>query len=308
MENNVSVIIPAYKNTTLLLRNLQNNYPLIKDCEIIIINDDPSTPLKPYLKKYPDIKVIENEKNLGFSRAINKGIAIADRDYLLLLNTDVVIKQINLQKLMAVFIEKKQLFAVSFYQMQNAGIVSGKNRVYWQKGMFNHQRAHNLMSGITAWAEGGAGIFSKKILQQMGGFDSLYSPFYWEDIDLCYRAWKMGFEIIFDPETQVEHQHESTIGKYFTDKIKTTALRNQFVFIWKNITDKELIDEHLKMLPKVFLSLIKDTGFTAGKSFFQAVLLLPEILKKRQEQKKGYQKTDQEILAMFNNTSLRGTK
>jgi len=299
MEKNISVIIPAYKNTTLLLKNLQINYSFLKDCEIIIVNDDPQTPLKPYLKKYPEIKVIENVQNLGFSKTINLGIESAACDYLLLLNTDVVLKKINLERLQEVFSKSKRLFAISFYQIENNHQVSGKNRIYWEKNIFQHQKATDLKTGITAWAEGGAGIFDKKKLVSLGGFDPIYSPFYWEDIDLCYRAWKANFTIFFDPETQVYHQHESTIGRYFPKKIKTIALRNQLIFIWKNITDQELINAHRKNLLSIFFSLIKDSGLTAGKSFFQAVLLLPEILRKRQAQKKSYQKTDQEILEMF---------
>ena len=299
MKKNISVIIPAYKNTTLLLKNLQNNYLLLENCEIVIVNDDPQTPLKPYLKKYPEIKIIENIQNQGFSKAVNLGIKNATQDYLLLLNTDVVLQKIDFDRLLTIFSKNKELFALSFYQKENNGIVSGKNQIYWQNNFFQHKRATNLDAGITAWAEGGAGLFDKKKLLELGGFDAIYSPFYWEDIDLCYRAWKSGYTVLFDPETKVDHQHESTIGKYFSQKIKTISLRNQFIFIWKNITDQELINAHCKNLVKIYFSLLKDSGLSAGKSFFQALLLLPKILEKRKEQIKTYRKSDKEILKMF---------
>ena len=300
MKQQISVIIPAYKNTTLLLHNLQHNLPFLVGCEIIIVNDDPTTPLRPYLKKYPDIKIIESRQNQGFSKAVNLGIQQATGQYLLLINTDVIIQQLNLRRLLNSFTQDQELFAISFYQQEKAHIIAGKNRIYWEKGLFQHQRADNLEAGITAWAEGGAGLFDKEKMLKLGCFDPIYSPFYWEDIDLCYRAWKAGYFILFDPTAKTIHQHESTIGKYFSSKIKTVALRNQLIFIWKNISDKELIGSHRKNLGRIFFSLLKDSGLTAGKSFFQALLLLPEILKKRREQMKTYRVTDQAVLKKFN--------
>ncbi|PJE58197.1 MAG: glycosyltransferase family 2 protein, partial [Candidatus Portnoybacteria bacterium CG10_big_fil_rev_8_21_14_0_10_36_7] len=48
----------------------------------------------------------------------------------------------------------------------------------------------------------------------LNGFDELYSPFYWEDIDLSYRAWKTGYTVLFDPQVLVEHHHETTIRTF----------------------------------------------------------------------------------------------
>jgi GT2 family glycosyltransferase len=300
MNSQITTIIPVYKNITLLLKNLQLNYQFLKQTEIIIINDDPTNSIRPYLKRYSDIILLENTNNLGFGPTINQAVSFAQGSYLLLLNTDVILRQINLTKVLQFFTQCPQLFAVSFCQKEKNGQIAGKNKIFWHKGLIQHQRANDFTAGITAWAEGGAGIFSKEIFLQLKGFDPLYSPFYWEDIDLCYRAWKMGYQIIFDPQTQVDHQHEATIGKYFSQKIKTIALRNQFIFIWKNITDPVLIKDHQKNFPKIMLVLMKHEGLTAIKSLAQAILLLPQILAKRQSQKKDYQKTDQAILQLFN--------
>ena len=61
---------------------------------------------------------------------------------------------------------------------------------------------------------------------KLGGMDTLYSPFYWEDIDLSYRAWKSGYQILYDPNIIVEHHHESTIAKYF-DKKKVSDIQSK---------------------------------------------------------------------------------
>ena len=84
----ISVVIPVYKKTEEFLKNLEHNYPLLKGCEIIIINDDPSVSIKDRLKDY-GVKLIENQKNLGFAGAIDKGIRNAKHNFVFLLNSDV---------------------------------------------------------------------------------------------------------------------------------------------------------------------------------------------------------------------------
>lgn len=124
----------------------------------------------------------------------------------------------------------------------------------------------------------------------MGLLDELYNPFYWEDIDLSYRAWKAGYKILYDPTIKVEHHHESTIGKYFDkSKVLKIAFRNQMIFQWKNLTDKDLILKHLLSIPKFI--------FIPG--FFQALFMLPKILQSRKKTIKLFIKSDKEIVNQF---------
>jgi GT2 family glycosyltransferase len=133
-------------------------------------------------------------------------------------------------------------------------------------------------------------MFKRKLFIDLGLLDELYNPFYWEDIDLSYRAWKAGYKILYDPNVKVEHHHESTIGKYFDErKVLKIAFRNQLIFHWKNLTDKDLIFKHLLNLPKLI--------FVSG--FFDALIRLPKILKSRKKTIKLFKKTDREILDKF---------
>ena len=120
--------------------------------------------------------------------------------------------------------------------------------------------------------------------------DELFNPFYWEDIDLSYRAWKAGYKITYDPNIKVEHHHESTIGKYFDrSNILKIAFRNQLIFQWKNLTDRDLIIKHLFNLPR----------FVFFPGFFNALVRLPKILQARKKTVKLFVKSDREILDKF---------
>jgi GT2 family glycosyltransferase len=268
----ITVIIPTYKNKELLLNNLKHNLLFLNGCETIIINDNPDESLKSELKAFNQIILIENQQHLGFGPSINKGVAIAKNRYLMLLNSDVLINDEQYKKVIKEFEKNPKLFAVSFAQLEKNNTTVGKNTIFWQKGFMQHGRSNNLNKGINAWAEGGSCIIDKEKFVLLGGFDPIYSPFYWEDIDISYRAWKQNYEIIFDPNIKVVHHHESTIGKFFNKKqIFEIAFRNQLIFIWKNIEDRRLSINHWRyLLPTIILPIFKG-NLSYVKGFFNAL-------------------------------------
>ncbi|MFN4212341.1 MAG: glycosyltransferase family 2 protein [Microgenomates group bacterium] len=295
----ISIIIPVYKNYQMFYRFLEINKKFFDGCEVIVMNDYPLENISKQVKKiYPQAKVINNKKNLGFAGNVNKGVKLATRNYVFLMNSDVVLKDQSFKKSIDHFKKNKKLFAIGFAQVEKDGRIVGANRGFFQNGFINHSsrptpNSYQLTPNF--WAEGGASIFRRKLFVKLGMLDELFNPFYWEDIDLSYRAWKAGYEIKFDPKIVVEHHHESTIGKYFQQKkISRTAFRNQLIFHWKNITDKDLLIKHLINLPKKI--------FQPG--FFDALLLLPKILKARKKTIKFFKKTDKEILNNLKNNVL----
>lgn len=302
----IAVIIPTYKNKALLITNLKHNLKFIAKYEIIIVNDDPSESLKydlrPFFEKNLNLTLVENERNLGFAGAVNIAVLKTVNPYLMLLNSDVRLKDDSFKKALKFIKKDKSIFAVAFAQEEKTGEVVGKNIVYWRRGMFFHMSADNLSSGVNGWAEGGAALISKQKFVDLGGYDDLYSPFYWEDIDLSYRAWKTGNKIIFAPSVKVIHHHESTIGKYFSSNYtKSVSFRNQFMFIWKNITDRKLIFSHLIFLAfnLINIGLVK-RDFSLIRGFFLALGKIFTILKVRKNCAKLNKLNDTEVLELFN--------
>lgn len=295
---NLSVVIPTYKNKTLFLDNLRHNLPFLDQCEIIVVNDDPSESLKHDMSAFPQVHLIENKINKGFAGAVNVGVHAAKHHYVMLLNTDVKLRDTSYATALAQFAHGKSLFAVSFAQIEKNGKVVGKNKLFWKEGFLQHSRAENMYYGKTGWAEGGSCIVDRQKYKELGGLDELFNPFYWEDIDLSYRAWKKGYTIVFDPHIVVEHHHESTIGTYFSSRrIKTIAYRNQLMCIWKNITDETLLAKHNKALAKqLAVSLFTDFAFVNG--FVRALIKIPDIIKARKSL--STVRSDHELFSQFN--------
>ncbi len=275
----ISVIIPVYKNIDLFLKNLRDNLNFLEDCQVIVVNDDPSKSLEKDFTQFKKIILLENKKNLGFGQSVNLGVKKATGRFLFLLNSDVILEDKSYLNALNYFNDKK-VFAISFAQKEKDGSVVGKNKIYWQRGLYHHQKAEDLKFGNNGWAEGGASIIDKDKFLKLGGFDPIYSPFYWEDIDLSNRARKAGWRILFDPKILVTHHHESTIGKYYDKKqIKIIAYRNQLIFTWKNLSTAKLILEHLFFLPILIINHLIRGDYLLLVAFIKALAKLPQIKK-----------------------------
>lgn len=319
---NVTIIIPNYNGEQLLQKNLPKvveaaeyySKETKQAVEIIIVddcsNDNSIEYIKTQISKIEDtdqklktiIQFFQNDKNLGFSQTVNRGAKEAKGDIVVLLNTDVVPEKVFLNPLIQHFKDEK-VFAVGCMDKSiehGEIILRGRGVGKWQRGFLVHARGE-VDKTNTLWVNGGSGAFKKSIWDKLGGFDDLYSPFYWEDIDLSYRALKSGYKIIFEPKSIVIHEHEKGAikSKYSYSQIKTIAYRNQFIFVWKNVTDFNLIFLHIFWLPyHLFKSLLrKDLAFILG--FFNALIILPKIVKSRSKSKNFLKICDKKITINF---------
>ena len=83
---------------------------------------------------------------------------------------------------------------------------------------------------------GGSCAFDRRKFLELGGFDELLAPFYLEDTDLGFLAWKRGWKVLYQPASVVYHEHRGTIGKRFrNDYIQSVLQKNFLLFCWKNI-------------------------------------------------------------------------
>jgi len=305
--NLISFVIPNYNGKDLLEKNLPKLFQALQNWhdgyEIIIVDDASSDESVEFLQKnYPQIKLIIHKENKRFAISCNDGVAIAKGEIVILLNNDVVPEKGFLKPLLANF-EDKKVFAVGCKEksiIKGKIVFSGRALGEFKKGFLVHRRAENQEGKNTLWVASGSAAYRKKIWEKLGGLDPLYAPAYLEDLDISYRALKAGYRLIFEPKSIVFHQHETTNLIVFGEKaIKTAAFKNQIIFVWKNITDFNLLFEHLIWLP---YHLFKDSLVSKGlflKGFIQALNQLPQILRSRKRVKKFFKFKDSEILQNY---------
>ena len=124
--------------------------------------------------------------------------------------------------------------------------------------------------------------FSKDKLLKLGGYDELFNPFYWEEVDLSYRAWKRGWKILFEPESLVYHQTHSTISDVCSKQyITKISERNRYILVWKNISDKKMLFYHFAWVPFRLLKAFVKCEWWKLPSFFLALGKLKGIRQNR---------------------------
>jgi GT2 family glycosyltransferase len=147
----------------------------------------------------------------------------------------------------------------------------------------------------TFWVSGGSGVFRRNIWMKLGGMDEkLFTPFYWEDVDLGYRALKRGYGLSWDPDAKVLHLHESTISRFpkkYTQKIME---RNQLLFNWKNLTSTNLTKKHVAGLLK---RMAAHPGYI--RIFFAALGKIGVVLRERKKEIKESKISDEAIFSRF---------
>lgn len=289
----ISIIIPNWNGEEKLKKNL----PKVLETEGVdefIIVDDASTDgsIKLIENSFPKIKLIKKDKNSGFSSTVNLGVKSAQSDLVFLVNSDAVPDKKCLEKIRSYFKDFK-IFSVGFNTGGSWAWAKFEKGYFWhyQAPKENPQKTHQ-----TLWVSGGSGVFRKDIWQKLGGFDELMDPFYEEDVDLGYRATKRGYVNIWEADAFVEHYEEpGVISKNFSkDFVSKIAQRNQLIFIWKNIIDKDMINAHIGILLSKLLTSPKYFSV-----FLSALIRLMEIIKKRATEKKESVVTDREILEKY---------
>ena len=241
----LDLVIPSYNAKYLLEKNL----PKVKKWspqigKIIVVDDGGTDDTKEYLKKnYKNSVCLKNKKNSGFSVSVNKGFKASDSDFVLLLNNDVYPTKPYLEKALKHFQDPK-VFAVTLNEKN-----SSWPKVSWSKGKFQYTQGEDKTKvRHTPWASGGSAIFKKSIWDELGGLNEIYSPGYWEDIDIGWRAWKQGYKIIWEPDATVVHQHESSFKKLDQNWLNLIKQRNELLFIWQNFSNPKYVLSHLWFL------------------------------------------------------------
>jgi GT2 family glycosyltransferase len=296
VREDVSIIIPNYNGRNLLERNIPYVIRAFKNkdnhiSEVIIVDDASKDGSVEYLKNnFPEISIIKHRINRGFSTSVNTGARMAKGKLLALLNNDVRPSENFLKSTVRLF-EDGNLFAVSLHE-SGYGYAIGK----FENGFIIHEPAGEDR-GVheTFWASGGSAVFKRSLWMKLGGFDAkLYSPYYWEDLDLSYRARKRGYNILWNFESDVIHEHESTTIKFSKRKKARIQERNQLIFIWKNLTSRFLFRKHIVGLGR---RVVKHPGYSI--IVIMALSKVKLIMKARQKEKRESKVSDETIFAGF---------
>lgn len=318
----ISVVIPSWNGKTLL----EEMFPALLAAthefhqktggawEVIVVDDGSVDDTISWVENYPEknIKLITRSQNSGFAFACNLGFSACRYQIVILLNNDVVVDKDFILPIISHF-ESETVFGVTFKALGrdlstfcNGGKI-GEFRMGFWKAFRNYDVTNNHVSPggdpgpFYSFAVcGGFCAFDRQKLQEAGGFESLMSPFYWEDVELSYRAWKRGWVIHYEPKSVVYHDASTTIrGAFDQFRIDRINTRNRFIFMWKNVHDRGMLILHLWAI----ILLVLQSLFTFRAAFlaglWDSLCLLPTIISKRKTERHAAKVKDADLRRLF---------
>lgn len=304
----VSLIILSWNGKHLLERNLisvinaTTNYK--EQCEIIVVDNGSNDGTEEYIRNNysSKIKLIKINSNRRFTGGNNTGVKIAEGNILVFLNNDVSVEFDFLHPLLKHFNEP-DIFAVGCnIMMEGIRRESGLTRGYFRRGLLQleHSWEEYTKPVPILYASGAAFACEKKKFIELGGFDTIWDPFYWEDTDLSYRAWKRGWRILFEPQSIVYHMHQATNNyKNFSSIfLNLPKEANKYLFIWKNISQPRYLLYHFSLFPFILLSRLLKFQIIKILAVFVALIKLPRATYSGIKDERYRKLSDKEILKL----------
>ncbi|MCJ7577598.1 MAG: glycosyltransferase family 2 protein [candidate division Zixibacteria bacterium] len=252
----LSIVIVNYNVKNLLRKCLESIFKYEKDAEfeVIVVDNNSKDYCQQMLKKdFPQVQLIENKQNSGFSRACNQGIKESQGRYILLLNPDTELTPGGFKKMIDFMDSKPEVgicgpkmmdqegnlqFSCRSFPSYLTAISSSQsilNRIFpenflSQKYLLKEKNHSQIME--VNWVSGSCLLAKRETFEKIGLLDERFYM-YVEDVDLCYRAKKLGFSVFYFPSVVVIHH----IGKS-TQKRKFAMLlehhRSMYYFYRKH--------------------------------------------------------------------------
>jgi hypothetical protein len=224
--------------------------------EIVVINNDKEENLEELLLKFPEIKIINQKKNVGFGTGHNIGAKEAQGEILLFLNPDTEILE-DISPVINLF-ENENIGVVGLKLKKENGEIqewsAGKETSLWRLiknniGFSASRKIWLSSKPIKAdWVSGAAFFIRKDLFNKLGGFDENFFMYY-EDEDLCKRVRESGRKILYYPLISIKHLGGKSFKK--EKKQKQYFYSSQDYYFQKHLGSWQAIA--LKVLRKIFL-------------------------------------------------------
>ena len=326
IKSSVSIVIPHWNNVDVLSECLESisNTDFENFETIVVDNASTDNSVASVRSNYPNVKLIENDKNYGYAGGCNIGAEAASGDFLIFLNNDTVqekdwisnlIKTINSDDKIAA-VQPKILNYYNRNVFDYAGGSGGHMDIYcfpFARGRIfsfqeNDEGQYNNKEKCF-WSSGTCFMVRRELFQKAGGFDDSFFA-HMEEIDLCWRLYAMGFEVWVEPDSVVYHKNALTLPMHSHKKYYLNH-RNSLLMLLGNYSIKNvfligiprLILEKIACLYSILM--LDWRHFTAIlRSLFWIIFHPNVIMKKRKSFSKIRTITDKKIMENMMQSSI----
>lgn len=234
----LSIIIVEYMDIGMLERAILSVHSHISNSttEIIVVSNSLYPPAKQAAihTRFRGTRCVFNQNNLGFSKAVNQGILLSSRKFIMLLNPDAKILDDSLPSVIDFMEDNPRIGIVGPQVIDRNGEIQDSCRdlmtvkklvlrtwrrlVRLNSGGIIENKEHSKLQPVD-WVSGACMIVRRKAIDSVGLLDERYFM-YMEDVDWCRRFWQQGWEVWYHPGCKVEHNasRESTKSFSFTNR------------------------------------------------------------------------------------------
>jgi O-antigen biosynthesis protein len=245
-----SIIVPVHNQEVFTHNCLRAIAQAATDTpyEVIVVDDASGPELQSALELVENLRVVRHEPNVGFLRSTNAGAAVAQGEFLVLLNNDTLVTDNWLDALVsamrrdpAVGIAGARLLFPDGRLQDAGGIMftdaTGVNYGKWEDP--SHP-AYNFVRE-TDYCSAACLITRRDLWERVGGFDERFTPAYYEDTDYAFTVRQLGHKVVCEPRANVLHFEGGSHGTDITRGVKLSEAvnRGKFVEKWRGVLDAE---------------------------------------------------------------------
>jgi len=260
------------------------------DFEVLLVDNGSSDGSLEYVEMhFPEVRVIKNEKNLGFAGGMNAGIMQTSGEYIMILNNDTQMEKSFLEKLIVPMKSEERVgmcaskMLLCDGRINSTGICLSRSGAAWDRGLAEPDVGQYDASLEVFGPCAGAALYRKKMLEEIGFFDEDFF-LYMEDVDLAFRGRLAGWKCCYVPDARVRHVHGGTLAPG-SELAVYYGNRNLLWNVVKNFPRTLLITSMPwiigRNLAVVLYYALNGNGRIILKSRLDSLKGLPRMLKKR---------------------------
>jgi GT2 family glycosyltransferase len=204
---------------------------------------------------FPRVNIVQNEENLGFCKGNNRGARQASGEYVAFLNNDTRVDPSWLTELVKPCLAEPDVACTASKildwegtAVDFVGAVMNFHGFAFQRDFGRRSPSHYDRSGPLLFACGGSMLIRRQLFLDIGGFDEDYF-IYFEDVDLGWRLWLLGYRVLFVPSAITYHRLHATMDWFYDFRKTVLYERNALSTLIKNYDEENLA----RVLPAALL-------------------------------------------------------